>query len=172
MREKEITMSDIKVFIIGTVLGFLTLLTPIRDFMASMLVLFTLNFMFGLFAARMNNEDWSWKKAAMFFVSCFIFFVTVASLFVAGHYLHSDEQAVFCVRYICIAAMYLFTTNILRNWRKVLVPGTTWYLLVDFVHYVMSCGFVDKMPIFKKYQEYKKKEENGSKQRTDVADNA
>lgn len=165
-------MSDIKVFIIGTFWGFLTLLTPIRDFMVSMLVLFTLNFLFGLFAARFKGEEWSWKKAAMFFVSCFVFFVTVASLFVAGHYLHSDEQAVFCVRYICIAAMYLFTTNILRNWRKVLLPGTPWYQLVDFVHYVMSFGFVDKMPIFKKYQEYKKQEEDGSKQGADIADNA
>ena len=153
-------MSDIRFFIIGTVWGFLTLLTPIKDFMISMVVLFTLNFLFGLIAARFEHEDWSWKKAAMFFVCCCIFFVTVAALFVAGHFLHSDEQAVFCVRYICIAAMYLFTTNILRNWRKILLPGTPWYQLVDFLHYVLSFGFVDKIPLFKKYQEYKKTENN------------
>lgn len=155
-------MSDIKFFIIGTVWGFLTLLTPIKDFMISMVVLFTLNFLFGLIAARFEHEEWAWRKAAMFFVYCCIFFVTVAALFVAGHYLHSDEQAVFCVRYICIAAMYLFTTNILRNWRKILVPGTPWHQLVDFLHYVLSFGFVDKIPLFKKYQEYKKSENDES----------
>ena len=56
--------------------------------------------------------------------------------------------------------MYLFTTNILRNWRKILVPGTPWHQLVDFLHYVLSFGFVDRIPLFKKYQEFKNQENN------------
>lgn len=164
-------MNDIKAFIISTIWGFLALLTPIQDFMASMVVLFTMNFVFGLLAARFHHEDWSWKKAGMFFVCCFLFFATVAVLFVCGHFLHSDEQAIFCVRYVCIAAMYLFTTNIVRNWRSILIPGTPWYQLVDFVLYVLTFKFVDKVPMFRKYQEYKKtKYENN--ERTDIADNA
>ncbi|HCD77416.1 MAG TPA: hypothetical protein DEQ27_03540, partial [Prevotella sp.] len=71
-------MNDVRAFIISTIWGFLVLLTPIKDFMTSMVVLFTLNFVFGLVAARFNHEDWSWKKAGMFFVCCFLFFATVA----------------------------------------------------------------------------------------------
>lgn len=153
-------MADIKGFILGSVWAFFTLLTPIKDFMLSMVILFSLNFLFGLIAAKFNDEEWNWKKAGMFFVCCCVFFVTVASLFVVGHFLHSDNQAIYCVRYICIAAMYLFTTNILRNWRKILIPNTPWYQLVDFLHYLLTLGFIDKMPIFKNYKEYKENEKD------------
>ena len=35
--------------------------------------------------------------------------------------------------------------------------------LVDFLHYVLSFGFVDKIPLFKNYQEYKKQSKNEDK---------
>lgn len=100
----------------------------------------------------------------MFFVCCAIFFVTIASLFVVGHFLRTEEQAVTCVRYVCVAAMYLFTTNICRNWKNILIPGTPWYQLVDFIYYVLTFKFVDKIPLFKKYQEYRNESEKERKE--------
>lgn len=157
-------MNDIKGLVLGMLWAFLTLLAPIKDFMLGMIILFGVNFLFGLVAARFNDEKWSWKKAGMFFVCCAIFFVTIASLFVVGHFLRTEEQAVTCVRYVCVAAMYLFTTNICRNWRNILIPGTPWYQLVDFIYYVLTFKFVDKIPLFKKYQEYRNESEKERKE--------
>lgn len=154
-------MNDIRGFLIGTLWTFLSLLMPIKDFMAAMMILFGLNLVFGIVAAKFNGEDWDWKKFGMFFVCCAVFFVTVAALFLIGHFLHSEEQALFCVKWVCIAATYLFTTNILKNWRKILVPESTWYKLVDFIYYALTLGFVEKFPMYKKYQEHKQAQEHG-----------
>ena len=43
-----------------------------------------------------------------------------------------------------------------------LVPDTPWYKLVDYVYYALTLGFVEKFPMFKKYQEYKNNKENGN----------
>ena len=98
----------------------------------------------------------------MFFVCCAVFFVTVAALFIIGHFLHSDAEALFCVKWVCIAATYLFTTNILKNLKRMLVPNSPWYRLVDYGYYALTLGFVEKMPMFKRYQEYKNNKENGN----------
>ena len=88
-------MNDIRGYLIGTIWTFLSLLVPIRDFMIAMMVLFGLNLVFGIVAAVFNGEEWSWKKFGMFFVCCAVFFVTVAALFIIGHFLHSDTEGVY-----------------------------------------------------------------------------
>ena len=153
---------DIRGYLIGTIWTFLSLLMPIRDFMIAMMVLFGLNLVFGIVAAVFNGEEWSWKKFGMFFVCCAVFFVTVAALFIIGHFLHSDAEALFCVKWVCIAATYLFTTNILKNLKRMLVPDSPWYRLVAYGYYALTLGFVEKMPMFKRYQEYKNNKENGN----------
>lgn len=161
-RKMKKKMNDIRGYLIGTIWTFLSLLVPIRDFMIAMMVLFGLNLVFGIVAAVFNGEEWSWKKFGMFFVCCAVFFVTVAALFIIGHFLHSDTEALFCVKWVCIAATYLFTTNILKNLRRMLVPDTPFYKLVEYAYYALTLGFVEKFPMFKKYQEYKNNKENGN----------
>ena len=156
-------MNDIRCYLVVVLWTFLSLLAPIKDFMMAMMILFGLNLLFGMVAARFNGEEWSWKKFGMFFVCCAIFFVTVASLFIIGHFLQSDVEALFCVKWVCIAATYLFTTNILKNLKRMLVDESPWYKLVDFVYYALTLGFVEKFPMFKKYQEYKENKNEGDK---------
>lgn len=156
-------MNDIRCYLVGVMWTFLSLMAPIKDFMVAMMMLFGLNLLVGIVAARFNGEEWSWKKFGMFFVCCAIFFVTVASLFIIGHFLQSDTEALFCVKWVCIAATYLFTTNILKNMRRMLVEDSPWYKLVDFGYYALTLGFVEKFPAYKTYQEAKQLQTNGNK---------
>ena len=110
-------MNEIRSVIIAVTGAFFALLSPIQDFMAGMLILFAVNFVFGLLAAIFNGEKWSWRKAGMCFIYCLIFFATAASMFIVGHFMHTEEQALVCVKYVCFAAIYLFGTNIVRNWQ-------------------------------------------------------
>lgn len=153
---------DIRGCLIGTLWTFLSLLLPIKDFMIAMMFLFGLNLLFGIIAAVFNGEEWSWKKFCMFFVCCAIFFVTVAAFFYIGHFLHSDDEAIMCVKWLCIAATYLFMTNILKNIRRIAVKESPFYKLADFAYYALTFAFVEKLPMYKKYQEQKNKEENGN----------
>ena len=77
-------MNDFRSIIIAVTGAFFALLSPIQDFMAGMLILFVVNFVFGLLAAIFNGEEWSWRKAGMCFVYCLIFFATAASMFIVG----------------------------------------------------------------------------------------
>ena len=113
-------MNDIRSVIIAVAGAFFALISPIQDFMLGMLILFVLNFAFGWLAAIFGGEEWSWRKAGMCFVYCFIFF-----------------------------AIYVFGTNILRNWRNLCTPGSPWYNLVSLLYYVLTVKFVERFKIFK-----------------------
>lgn len=142
-----------------TVFGLLTsLFAPIMDFMMAMVILLTVNLLFGIASARANGEEWSWKKALMFFAFCFGLFGTFASMFAVGHFLHNDAEAAFCVKYACFIAVWVFGTNILRNWRKMLHEGTATYKFVDILLYLLTVQFVEKLPWVKKWKEEQKSE--------------
>ena len=146
-------MSDLKSILIMVVGGVLSLLSPIEKFMWAMIVLFILNFMFGLLSAIVNKEGWSTKKAMWFFGYCAIFFVTCASLFVIGHFMGQPDEAQAVVKCICFLAVYIFSVNIVRNWRSVLVKGTAWYKFVDLLYYVLTMEVIEKLPMVKRWQE-------------------
>lgn len=147
---KFIRMNDIRNITVLIVGAFMSLLSPIRDFMLGMMILFGINFAFGLLAARYNGEKWSWKKAGMFFVCCMVFFVTVASLFIVGHYMHVEDQSIVCVKYVCFAAIYMFGTNILRNCKSILPEASPWWKLIDLLYNLLTIKFAEKWQTLKK----------------------
>lgn len=147
------SITELKTLVV-TVFGLLaSLFSPILDFMFAMLILLTTNLVFGIASARANGEEWSWKKAAMFIVFCLGLFGTFAVMFTVGHFLHQDTEAALCVKYTCFIAVWVFGTNILRNWRNMLYEGTATYKFVDVMFYILTVQFVEKLPWVKKYQE-------------------
>lgn len=143
-------MAEFKTYIVMVIGALFTLLAPIRNFMIAMALLFGVHFVFGLLAAMVSGEEWSWKKALWFFILCFIFFGTVGALFLIGHLMGEKEQAITVVKGLCFLAIYVFGTNICRNWRNILTPGTAWYKFVDLMYYALSVKFVEKFNWVKK----------------------
>ena len=144
-------MDEIRVAIIniiGAVLGFLA---PIQDFMVAIVILFILNFIFGLTADMVTGGTWSWRKAFRFFTHCFVFFVMAAAVFTCGHYMHNQEGAVQCVSYICYVTIYIYAVNILRNLRHMLLEGSGMYRVVDILYYLLTLKVVDKIPFLSEY---------------------
>ena len=150
-------LTELKTLVI-TIFGLLaSMFSPILDFMFAMVILLTVNLVFGIASAVANKEPWSWKKAGMFFVFCGGLFFCFASMFAVGHFLHQTEEAAVCVKYACFIAVWVFGCNILKNWRSILVPGTPMYKFVDVLLYLLTVQFVEKLPWVKKYQEEKEK---------------
>ena len=146
-------MEELRTYFVMLVGTLLSLLAPIQNFMYAMLILFGINFFFGIVAAIVNKEKWSNKKALMFFVYCAIFLVTACSAFVIGHFLGEQEQAVAVVKVLCFLAVYIFGTNIFRNLTNITPKGTSWFKLFDLCYYVLSVQFLEKLPFVKKWQE-------------------
>lgn len=152
-------MNDFKTFIVTLLMGFLSLLAPIHNFMYAMLILFCLNFIFGLTAARAKNEHWSTKKALWFFGYVAIFLVIAVSAFIIGHLMGEREQAVAVVKILCYIALYIFGTNIFRNMRHICPRGSAWYKLFDLCYYVLSVKFIERFSFIKRWQEEAEKKE-------------
>lgn len=146
-------MGEIKAYIVMVIGALFTLLSPIQNFMYGMVMLFGVNFVFGLIAATVNKEGWSTKKALLFFAYCAIFFVTAASFFIIGHFMEEESQAIAVVKILCYVAIYIFGTNICRNWLNILSPGTAWYKFVDLLYYVLSVKFIERFQVVKNWQE-------------------
>lgn len=146
-------MTEIKTYIVTLAGALFTLLAPIHNFMYAMVLLFSLNFLFGLIAAWAKGEGWKTKKALMFLLHTSIFFIAAAAIFVIGNLMNEATQSVVVVKMLCFAALWIFGTNILRNWRTILTPGTPWYKLVDLLYYVFSVKFIERFPIIKKWQQ-------------------
>ena len=144
-----IELKTLVVTLVGLMAG---LFAPIMDFIIAMMLLLTLNLLFGVASAWVSGEGWSWKKASMFFVFCFGLFGTFAVMFAVGHFLHEDAQAAMCVKYACFIAVWVFGTNILKNWRSMLNKGTATYKFVDILLYILTVQFVERLPWVKKWQ--------------------
>lgn len=164
-------MGDIKAYIVMVIGGIFTLLAPIQNFMYAMLLLFGVNFAFGLLAAYVNKEDWSNKKALMFIWYCAIFFITSCSVFVIGHLMDENEQAIAVVKILCFLAIYVFGTNICRNWLNIIPKGTPWYKFVDLLYYILSVKFIERFSVVKRWQEERNNTSKEGKTILDKDDN-
>ena len=155
-------MDDVKTIIVYAIGAIMTLLAPIQNFMYAMLILFGVNFFFGLLAARIKDEKWSTKKALMFFVYVLVFLVIACMAFIIGHLMGEREQAIAVVKILCYIAVYIFGTNIFRNLRHIVPKGTAWYRLFDLCYYTLSVKFIEKFDFVKKWQEEKEQENHNT----------
>lgn len=159
----SIEMDELRTLIVYVVGAIFTLLTPIHNFMVAMLILFGINFMFGLIAARVCKEEWSTKKALLFFVYVAVFLTIACTAFIIGHYMNNEEQAIAVVKILCYMAVYIFGTNIFRNLRGIVSKNTAWYKLFDLCYYVLSVKFIERFDFVKKWQEERNNTENEGK---------
>lgn len=146
-------MSDLKTIVVSLFGALLALLAPIQNFMYAMLILFGLNFVFGLIADVVKKNGWSTKKALCFFWYCAIFFITACAAFIIGRLMDEQEQATVVVKIICYVAIYIFGTNICRNWLQILKPGSAWHKYISLLYYILSVKFIERFKIVREWQE-------------------
>jgi len=149
-------MDEVRMVIANLITAVVSFLSPIQDFMTGIVILFIVNFIFGLTADMVSGLGWKWKKAFKFFVHCLIFFALAACVYVCGHFMHNENGAIQCVTYICYLAIWAYTINICRNLKVVLRDGTPLYKVVDVIYYVLTLKVTEKIPILKDYVNNKK----------------
>lgn len=144
-------MCEIKVFLVAAWAAVISFFMPIGDFMLAMIVLFIVNFSYGLIADIVNGGGWENKKALQFFGQSTVFFVLMLSVLTVGDKLHDHEEAISGVKYLCSMATYFFAVNISRNWKMIAPKDSVWYRIASFCYYVLSVQFVEKLPYLKNF---------------------
>lgn len=155
-------MDDIRIILANLISAVFSFLSPITDFMAAIVVLFIINFIFGLTADIVGGEGWRWKKAFRFFVHCLVFFALAASVYVCGHFMHNESGAIQCVTYICYVAIWAYSVNVLRNLRLIIKEGTPLFKVVDILYYVLTLKMVSKIPFVNDYINSKEDKNEGT----------
>lgn len=138
------------------------LLFPIKNEIFGMVILFAVNFIFGLLADLSNHREWSFKKAFCFFRDAALFFVLAASLYLIGYFKGEHHAIVQCVSFLTYVAIYFYGTNILRNARMVTQEGGTLFRILDFLYYLLSLRVVKRNSYLNNYFDWYDKERKNS----------
>lgn len=147
-------MEELKAGFVALLSGLIVMLNPIEDFIKGMLLVFTVNYLVGWIADVAKGKKWSMKKTFSFGLQCFVFFGIIAFLFVVGHFMHKHDEALIGVQYICLIALWAYSRNTLRNLKdNILKKGSTMYLIVDILLFIVSFEMLEKIPLVKKYFE-------------------
>ena len=144
-------MNEIKTFIIAIVSGLLALLSPIKDFMHAMIMIFVINFFCGLIADYRSGNKWSMQKAMIFFYSITVFFVLISAFFIIGKFMHNPDEALYSVKFICLFGLWIYTINILKNLKIMLIDETPMWRFVDFLYFIISLKMINKIPFLNDY---------------------
>lgn len=131
---------------------------PIGDFIVAMIILFIVNFCFGLLADIVNGGGWDKKKAMQFFVQCLVFFMIAFCIFSIGENMHAHQEAVSGVKYLCTIALWFFSVNIARNWMNITPKKSVFHRIAYFLFYVLSVQFVERIPFLKRFIAEKEQE--------------
>ena len=144
-------MNDIRTLIIAIVSGLLALLSPIKDFMHAMIMVFVINFFCGLIADYRSGGKWSTKKAMLFFYSITVFFVLISAFFVIGKFMHNPDEALFSVKFTCLFGLWVFSVNITKNLKIMLIEGSPMWHIANFLHFILSLKVINKIPFLNDY---------------------
>lgn len=158
-------MAEIKGFFIAACSAVLSFFMPIGDFIEAMIMLFLVNFIFGLFADIVHGKGWNKRKANTFFVYCLVFFAIALFIFTIGHLLHAHDEAIQGVKYLCVVSLWFFGVNISRNWMEITRKGSTFHRIAYFVNYILSMEIITRIPFLKQFIE--EKEKNNERKGTD-----
>lgn len=147
---------NIIVWIITAVIAYLK---PIEGEMWSLFLIFLLNFAFGYLSGMVaNGEDFSFKKAFKCIGEATVFFVLCASIYMVGKFKDDEAGALQCVSFITYVIIYFYATNILKNLKKTFKKGTTPWMIVVFLYYVLRFKFIERIPFLAEYMNLKNRE--------------
>ena len=145
-------MDYLRNLIIGLITSITAYLSPIDGEMKSLLIIFSLNFLFGLLAGLLiDKEGFSFKKAWKCVIEATIIFVLICSIYFIGREKGNPEGALQCVSFVSYSVLYFYSVNILKNLKNLAPPQSICYRAVAFLYYVVSVEFVKKIPYLPQY---------------------
>lgn len=152
-------MDSIKTFIISLATGIVAYFSPIDNEIQILVILFALNFIAGVSAGLIaENDEFRFKKAFRCIAELTCVVVFISSMFSIGERKGNVEATLQCVSFVTYVCIWFYSQNILRNLRSLFKEGAM-YKVVDFLYYVISVEFVKKIPMLSSYLKTEKQEE-------------
>lgn len=147
-------LTDFIKMTIMSVLGILaTFFKPLEEELLVLVLVFAMNFIFGLVADKVkHNVGFRFKKAFASFKEATTFFVLAVMIYTFGELKDwSVEAAVHAVGFLTYVLSWFYSVNILRNLKDIFRPKSVAWKVVDFLYYMVSIEFVEKIPYLNNY---------------------
>lgn len=155
-------VEQVKNGMVALTLALLAFLKPIGGEMASLLLVFVLNFLFGYLSGMIaHGEDFSLKKAVVCIGHATCFFVLCVAVYAIGRMKGQMGGAVQCVSFITYMVLYFYGLNILRNMRGIFREGTPPWRVADALYWILRLKFVERIPGLDSYLNRSKDEKDG-----------
>lgn len=149
-------MEDLKTLIITTLAALAAYFSPIYGMVLSATVIFILRFIVGyLTSKRVDNEDFSFKKAFNCVIEATVFYVLISCTFFIGDHMNNQNGALQSISMITYALLYFFSVNVTGNLKR-LFQESQW---IAFIHYVISIEFIKNVSFIDTF--LKQKNDNG-----------
>ena len=162
-------METIRQFLVTLMVAVVAFLKPIEGELSSLFLIFFLNFFFGYLTGSIaNKEKFDFKKAFRCIGEATVFFILCLAVFLLGRFKDQQAGALQCVSFITYVIIYLYSTNILRNLKKLFKKDTTPWLVVSFLYYVLRFKFVERIPYLSEYLNINKEVSNESRTKESV----
>jgi len=87
----------------------------------------------------------------LFFYSITVFFVLISAFFVIGKFMHNPEEALFSVKFTCLFGLWIFSVNITKNLKIMLIEGSPMWHIANFLHFILSLKVINKIPFLNDY---------------------
>ena len=102
-------VDKLKDVIIGVFFAILAYLKPIEGELSSLIIVFTLNFVFGYLSGMIaKGEDFEFKKAIVCIGHAAVFFVLCAAVYAIGRFKGQMEGSVQCVSFISYSILWFY----------------------------------------------------------------
>ena len=112
-----------------------------------MLVMFLMDFVFGIIAGWIiNGEGFRWKKGLVAFSALMVYASITALMSVIGRLLDDIETGRYAVKAITYIYVYIIGTNILRNLSRIFIGNKLFIAL----YWLISFEFAKKFPTLHK----------------------
>lgn len=141
--------------IASVVVAFQAVFTAIHSDIYTMLVLLLLDFIAGLACDLVQGGSFSRKKFVKSFKALFLISGTWFFIYAIGWLKGEGTQSAQAVGYLVWVCIYFYASNICRNLRDCFSTGSPAYRLFDFIYFLVSFEFANKLKLIEKYNEYK-----------------
>lgn len=149
-------MDSLRTVIVVITTGVLSYFKPISGEIQALIILFTFNFLAGLLAGLLvDNDKFRFKKAfrCIFEATCLVVFIS--AMYSIGEMKGEQELVLQGISYVSYVVIWFYLQNILRNMKMLFKTGAA-HNIFAFLYYVISVEFIKRIPFLAQYFDIQK----------------
>lgn len=153
-------MESLRTFVVSIVTALSAYFSPIQGEFQVLIILFSVNFVSGLLAAILvDNDKFRFKKAFRCVAELTCLMVFIAAMYSIGERKNDVSGTLQLVSFVTYVVVWFYTQNILRNLKSLFKTGTM-HMVCAFLYYIVSVEFIKRIPYLQTYFDIENKRKN------------